>query len=249
MLRSAGDALCIVDSGVGAGSSYAILNNYFENNSNGGAVSLNSVFTTTNQVYINGNVFYTTSGGTGRINLSLTGAFTNDNVFTISNNLMIHASGGNSRVGISIGSGTSATSSGNIYNNTILMLTGASNTALNYSNKVTAKNNILSAVTGASVGGTGTLAMSQYTADTASQALGTGSITITNNREFCETGKKYFLSPMAQCRNSGISITGVTKTQIGINGIMQGNSCTVGNSDMGCNPYSPALCGGYGVGK
>src|SRR6185295_94265 len=78
--------------------------------------------------------------------------------------------------------------------------------------------------------------------------LGTGCITGTTlAREFCDR-KFYFLSPAAQSRNSGISISGITGSTVR-NGVIRGNGCTAGNDDMGYTPYSPALCGGYGTGK
>ncbi len=74
---------------------------------------------------------------------------------------------------------------------------------------------------------------------------GTGSITITAARTFCDP-TNYYISPASQTLNAGVSIAGVTGTDIGLNGVLQGSGNILG---MGCNPYSLALCGGYGVGK
>ena len=71
---------------------------------------------------------------------------------------------------------------------------------------------------------------------------------LTASQELCDNNN-YWLSPASQTRNKGTSITGITNTLVGLNGILHGNACTNGNDDMGCNPYSPALCGGYGLGK
>ena len=70
---------------------------------------------------------------------------------------------------------------------------------------------------------------------------------ITIAREFCDQTNGY-VSPAALGRNAGISITGVTN-QPGLNGIRVDNACTPGSAAMGCCGYSPALCGGLGVGK
>lgn len=94
--------------------------------------------------------------------------------------------------------------------------------------------------------GTGSTSDFTYNAYTNSNAdPGTGSITITAARTFCDQNN-YWISPASLTLNAGVSIDGVTGVDLGLNGVKQGSGGILG---MGCNPYSLALCGGYGVGK
>lgn len=71
---------------------------------------------------------------------------------------------------------------------------------------------------------------------------------ISASTELCDK-KNLFLSSASTTRNKGVSINGITGTIVGLDGILHGNACSAGNDDMGCNPYSPALCPGIGDGR
>ncbi len=92
---------------------------------------------------------------------------------------------------------------------------------------------------GASIVGLGSLTYSGSTNSVA--GWGTGSVSMTEANMFCNPNT-YQLGPGSLARNAGVSINGITGTLDAMNGVRFG-------LDMGCYPYSLALCPGLGYGQ
>lgn len=240
-IKQSSSGLTIDWSGLGIGSSVTIFNaNIY--NSTSGCVRIDVILTSANQFsLINSKIVNTGSSNCFIIN----SAIITTNPILLQNDLFV----GSKTVG------TGVLDNSSVDTNSVLNCQNCSilNCGLGFSLKAvfTCSNDIfLGNTTDLSITAPAALSQFSYTGF-GQQASGAGTSCIyglTASQELCDNNN-YWLSPASKTRNKGTSITGITNTLVGLNGILHGNACTNGNDDMGCNPYSPALCGGYGLGK
>ena len=221
-----------------AGGNIALIANSLTSNQADAVIASTDIFTTSNQFFIE-RCSVIKTGNPGGFGINLTGADITAGTVLIQN-CLINDPGGVG--GINLG-GVSANVAYKIYNNDVI---GCS-TGFISTGAYDGKNNVFTGNTTDMTNSTSaTNAMMQYSGFTTNvSSPGTGSITITAARTYSDPNK-YYISPASLTKNAGISINGLTGTDTGLNGILQGSGGIIG---MGCNPYSLALCGGYGVGK
>ena len=221
--------------GLGVGSTVLLQNVWLDQRSTTNAcVFLNVILTTPNQFTMN--IYKVTRTGASQ-GVRQFAAIVSTDVINLRNGLLINET--------ALGEGFN--NSGSVHTSSIWKITNAT---------VSGFDKAYSSV------GVGTVVNTIFTGCTTSQSLtapastsdftymgrtnsianpGTGSITITSARTFCDP-VNYYISPASLTLNAGVSIDGVTGVDVGLNGVMQGSGGIYG---MGCNPYSIAFCGGY----